>query len=222
MIEQFEPGQLSALLATPAPAAAIVLAARTLVHPGYVPGRWYNLMFGMSSSTNSPAAGNIRTYPFLVTQTITISDMLMRVITASSGGKVQLAIYGSDPATKLPAGAVLANTGDLSTTAGGVVVTGSLVQGAVVLTPGLYWMALNCDTAGGTSQLQFATGAVAWASSLIGTATAANSIIATGTPNFVLSTAATFGSWPNASSLTFSEGNAPIPFAVVKVSAVGS
>lgn len=172
---------------------------------GHVAGRWYLASDAPVAQGGNFTTNNARMLPFVLTETITISDLGARVATLAAGGNFQLAIYASDAATFKPTGNALAATGDISTAATGAVsadITGSNVQ----LTPGLYWMAVCVDaTAGGVAVFQtFATSSPALGY-LIGSTTHANLIGANGSVALHYSVSMTYGTWPDMTSATFTE-----------------
>lgn len=166
-------------------------------HPGYVAGRWYQTHRGTIAAGAAFAGGSIRLVPFILPKPIKISDLGVRITTGASGGNCQLAIYGSDQATKLPTGNALASTGSISTTNTGVVsadITGSDVS----LVPGLLWTAINLDaTAASTAVFQVLAGAHDEGGWLIGSTTQANISGSATVGALVLSFAQTYNTWPD-------------------------
>lgn len=180
-------------------------------HPGYVAGRWYPAV--LATQSVSGVAGNdvIGLIPFRVNRGVTISDLGCSVSTASAGHFVQLAIYGSDPATGLPTGTPLAATGNISVaTTGGV--SGDIVGANVTLAPGLYWMANNHSSS--VSRLIGIIGTWNRTSWLIGSTSLTN--IATNANSIAMLTVVqTFGTWPNLASASFGEFQGASPGGLV-------
>lgn len=188
-------------------------------HPGFVAGRWYFPLSGVTLAAGAAISANsIRMLPFMLKQRITISDLAARVSTTSASGNFQLAIYGSLATTKYPTGNVLAATGNMSTTSSGGV-TADITGADVQLEPGLYWMAINQDNS--TAVYQTIGAGAIHALELIGSATESNFSSASGVPGFYLSFAQTFGTWPDLTGQTMVEGssgaNAMIHFKVASV-----
>ena len=161
-------------------------------HPGFVAGRWYcpvNASLGVAS--NIGASGSIRMLPFVLPLSVTIAALAARVTTLSAGGNFQLAIYASDPATKLPTGPALCSTGNLSTAAA-TVVSGAVTP--VALVPRTYWMAINHDNAVAAYQSMTAQSN---SQALIGSATLANVTGASALAQMIRMFATAFGTWPD-------------------------
>lgn len=146
-------------------------------HPGHVAGRYYAMKRGGSAVAASTLSSNIVSFMIWTLQErITVSELGARVSTTSAGGNFKLAIYASDPITKLPSGAPLGQTGNLST-ATAAWVFGALSGGNLQLEPGTYWVAMMCDNTTALwygwnandfellSKIGHETPATAWASS---------------------------------------------------------
>lgn len=166
-------------------------------HPGYVSGRWYFCMQGTASSAITTGADTIRLTPFILTKPITVSQLGARVGTLSVGGFFQIALYASDPTTKMPTGLSLTSTANMSTTTA-VVVTANVTD--VVLVPGLYWAAVNNNNA--TSVIQSLSTALQISSWLIGSATATDLTSATANTSFYFTVAQAFGTWPDLTAVS--------------------
>lgn len=160
--------------------------------PRYKAGNWYHAFGGSIQSGSALPANSIRLLPFVLLKTITISDLQARVTTAVAASNFQLGIYGSN-SDGIPAGAVLANTGNMSGAAA-TAVQGAISQGNVQLTPGLYWMAINADAA---IAVQTALSAYVLAGALVGSATPANLVGGNTSVSLAWAIAATLGTWPD-------------------------
>lgn len=184
--------------------AAVWVRVDVADHPGYVTGRWYMPVLNAQVASGAAwgTAGVIRFLPFVLKERTTISDLGARIITASSGGNIQLGIYRANAASRLPTGSPVAMTGNISTTSTGSVAA-SCVGGNQTLEPGLCWMAVNADNT--VVALQTLAGTATWASAMIGSATQAN--ISAGNTNTALSLslAQAFGTWPDVSAASFTE-----------------
>lgn len=166
----------------------------------FIANNWY-WAHNLTSAAGAVHSATVTRYvPFYVPYTITISDLGIRVGTTSAGGKVKIGIYANGTNNQ-PNGAVLGNTGDLSTTTAAVV-TGALGAN-LQLTPGYYWFAVQCDNATATlSALSPTTGMGGFT---MGGATAsnlANSVGNSGLQWTATTTYGTFGTNP-----TITEGN---------------
>jgi hypothetical protein len=175
-----------------------------IIHPGYVAGNWY-LPF-ITGAHNSSAAGGANTIvytPTYIPRRITISDLGCLITTASAGGNMKLAIYAHSSSTNRPSGTPLAETGNISTTATGVV-SADITGANVTLEAGMYWFAYWADN--GTSAIKgFLRDSFSYHSALVGSATQANAMNTSGYGIFCLTSSETYGTWPNATSETFTE-----------------
>lgn len=175
-----------------------------LIHPGYVSARWYTPFYrGRSNNGAASSSGTIYYHPIYITRAITISDLGCSISNASAGGNVKLAIYANDPSTCRPTGTPLAETGNISTTSTGLV-SADITGANVTLAAGMYWGAFWMDNTTAIlrciERLDFSI-----MPHLVGSATLANIV---DTSNLVLnglSSAETFGTWPDASGETFTE-----------------
>lgn len=166
--------------------------ALNAIMPRYKAGKWYHAAQGQIQAGSALSANSLRLLPFILLNTITISDLQARVTTAVASSNFQLAIYGSD-ADGIPAGAVLANTGNMSG-ASAAAVQGAISQGNIQLAPGLYWMGVNTDSA---IALQTISSSYVLASGLIGSATPANLAGGNTSVSLIYAITATLGTWPN-------------------------
>lgn len=173
-------------------------------HPGYVAGRWYQPVMGTDPPTSgiNLSSDTIRLVPFYLAQTITISDLGARVITAVASNNFQLAIYAAHATTHYPTGNALAATGNISSAAATSVsadITGANVQ----LVAGYYWAAVNSSSSS-IGLLYTDTGEAIFT---IGSATLDNIVNSNDTAHLMLTIAQTFGTWPDLTAASFTEAN---------------
>ena len=112
-------------------------------HPGYVAGRWYRPFPAATSGSVSPTANQLTALPFVLTKDVTISDLGIRLTTGQSSSHIVLAIYSNNSATHMP-DTLLGQTSALSSTSSGVNLSETLAT-PIVLTAGVYWMAILTD-----------------------------------------------------------------------------
>jgi multisubunit Na+/H+ antiporter MnhE subunit len=172
----------------------------TVVHPGYVAGRFYPCSNSTVAGGTAVTASNIRAMPFTISKPITVSALGARVTTASASGNFQLAIYAHDPAAVAPTGAALCSTASLSTTSA-TALSGAVTS--VTLQPGTYWMAVNQDNS--TAAYQTLAAAATQAGYIAGSTTLATVSSANATATYALSVAQTYGTWPDLTSASFTE-----------------
>jgi hypothetical protein len=158
-------------------------------------------------------SNSIRLVPFMLTKPVIMSDLAAKIGTADAAGLFQLAVYASDPATKLPTGLPLAATADMSAAATGFV-SADIVGSNVAFQPGLYWQAI-CTNSATAAFTVFAT-TMTIANALVGTATLANLGNSTANGALVRALVQTYGTWPDLTSATltesFSNGSAALAF----------
>ena len=186
-----------------------------LIHPGYVAANWYlPVAPGIFSATAAFTANTIYYHPIYITRRVTISDLGCQITTASAGGNLKIAIYANDASTGRPSGTPLAETGSISTTSTGNV-SADITGSNVTLEAGTYWVAFWSDNSTaavrGISRDNLTLGAA------LNGSTTLNGLITTAGYNLrVFSSAETYGTWPNATSETFTEQTglsyAGIPF----------
>lgn len=104
---------------------------------GYVSGRSYHANLNGIIAGAAVTANSARGILLVAKEQVTTRQLGVRVSTAQSGANIQLAIYGSDPATLMPT-TLRANTANMSVAATGPVM-GDLISN-VTLEPGLYWL----------------------------------------------------------------------------------
>lgn len=191
------------------------------VPSAYVAGAWMwaaPLGSAYSGTNANTGIGTIVFYPFVVTGTITISDLGLHVLTLFSGGKAQVGIYANSTSWIGPNGAVLMNSGDISTTT--ATPANAAVTGSPQLTPGVYWVGTNFDNT--TAKVKGFNNNNPSIDIIAGADTfshlSANST-ATGTKITVTST---YGTWPTfANNSSFSYAAATdIPVAAMKIGSV--
>jgi hypothetical protein len=174
---------------------------RTLIGVTYTSGNWYPADLGLTMSTSTAMSTNqIFFMPLMIYFDVTITDIACEVTTAVASSNFQMAIYTSDATTKRPTGAALANTASLS---GATAQTVSYTFGSpVALTAGLYWVAVNSDSA-----LAFRTMAAtqAWTAGIIGSSILTNVLSAN--PRIWFQLAQTFGTWPSVTPAGLTENN---------------
>ncbi|MGN8170498.1 hypothetical protein [Agrobacterium sp. 22117] len=178
---------------------------------GYVSNSYYHGVNGVVSTGAAITGGNVRLHPIIIKERMTLSELGTRVTTAERGKSFQLAIYASDPITKLPTGNALGATGSLSAGTTGVV-TAAISGGNITLNPGMYWVALNTDTTTAVFQAYGANSTIV-ATLLGGTA----SQVSSGTTSSVpyLSVAQAFGTWPDLTGQTFNRGSGSSVYAAI-------
>lgn len=171
---------------------------RTFISDGYVSTHWYPADYGLSVQAGTTLGVNTIIFsPFVIYADVTITDLMAEVTTAVAASNFQIAIYASDPTTKLPIGAALTSTANMS--AATTTTVSSTLASPVTLLAGLYWSAINNDT----SAIGFRTGSAsqAWASAYVGATTMARAMSAN--PGRLYYTLAqTFGTWPTVVTVT--------------------
>lgn len=195
--EEFETNQGGTSKKATAAQIAALASGGTVTAPKYTSGRWYSVYQTHTSQAGAaPASNTIRAIPFLLSKSVTISDLMARITTAAAGGNMQLAIYASDSAGK-PTGNALATTASISMAATG---PGSATLATPVTLPsGLYWAMVAQDN---TTGVVHAPGM----NPLLGLygSTSPSTIASAGPPNQMVINQ-TFGTWPDFTSLTMSE-----------------
>lgn len=171
-------------------------------HAGYAVGRNYNRSPGIVRATGG-AAGNtlIKFIPVVITQTTTVDALISRITTVGTTTGC-MAIYASDQATKYPTGNPLQTTAQIANTSlGGF--TASL-GASLQLAPGLYWIAVMWnDAAVICVACSTSAGDMGW---LIGSTGTVNIINSTNQLNYLSTPIGVYGTWPDMTSVTPSEG----------------
>ncbi len=175
-----------------------------LIHPGYKSANWYTpFYFGSLVNGAGSSSGTIYYFPIYIFRSITVSDLGCHVTASAAGGNVKLAIYAHDTSTNRPSGTPLAETGNISTASTGLV-SADITGANVTLAAGLYWAAFWMDnTSAGLRAIERSSFSVD--TCLVGSATIGNVITSSGFVAKGLTSAETFGAWPNATSETFTE-----------------
>lgn len=173
----------------------------------YVSGMWYlPFYFGTTGSNLTLSANTMVFSPFVVFSPITIKALAVRISTADSGGNLQIAVYAQSTTTGRPTGAPLGYTGSISTTSTGPA-SGS-ASSNFTLMPGIYYAAFNADNSTVTiGAMNSNTG-----QGLSNSSTLSNLISGSNQTNVSLSVSQTFGTWPNVTGDTFTEGNSVLPY----------
>lgn len=178
-------------------------------------GYWYPLAAVPTLAAGSAANANqIRWTPFYLEEATTIAALGTRITTQSAGSNVQMAIYASG-ADGLPTGSALVSTGDVSgatTGAAGGSVTPATLQ------PGLYWFGLNSsDATVAVISLQATVGI--WLAYFTGDSALGNLLNGSNGASLTLSTAQTYGAWPNNPAVTVAtpSGSHRTPFGALQV-----
>ena len=178
---------------------------------GYVSGSYYHGVNAVVSAGAVSGGSTIRLHPIVIKERMTLSELGTRVTTSETGKSFQLAVYASDPATKLPTGNALGSTSSLSAGSTGVM-TAAIQGGGVVLNPGMYWVAFNGDITTAVFQA-YGTNSTFVASLLGGTAAQVSSGSTSSVP--YLTFAQAFGTWPDLTGVTFGRGSASSAYAAI-------
>lgn len=183
--------------------AAVTYAKHAAVRFAYIVGKWYQpdiigtLASGLAVTTNT-----IYFIPFELRAPVTMSDLAARITTGSAGNNCKLGIYAASATTAYPTGNALAVTGNISTTSTGNV-SADITGADVAFTIGRYWAAFWADNSVvGFQNVQLG---MSVSSQIIGSATLANVFASGARSGFVLSSAHTFGSFPDVTSDAFTE-----------------
>lgn len=168
----------------------------------YVSNNWYAPPgIDAIGSAATPTLNTMKLFPFLAHRTFTIKGLCAFVTTGQVGANTQLAIYGSGvgAAASLgnnsPLGAVLSSTASIVSTST-TVISAALGANVVISEGGVYWLAMNSDTATvsymgmGTTSLIASLFGASSASNLFG-----NQVLFAG-----LTFAQAFNTWPTFTS----------------------
>lgn len=179
--------------------AAVWNAVQDDAVAGYVVGRWYLPHPTPNLISNSVGTNFLNFTPFRARRRVTISEVGVRV--TGTGGNLQFAFYAGDEATGKPTGGALSNTNDMSM-AVATTVTGALLAN-VTLEPGrLYYGAQNQSAGGTTTHYR---GCAAF-SGPMGGATFASLFFNTTIMQEGITLAQTYGTWPDVTAASFSNG----------------
>lgn len=113
-----------------------------------VKGATLDRYYGSAVSAYAPTTGaisvnNLRAFPFPVTKSMTLDAIQAEVTTLVGGSNFRLGIYADDG--NCYPGVLLHDTGSLSGATNEVV--NSAISPGLILTPGLYWLAIVADAA---------------------------------------------------------------------------
>jgi hypothetical protein len=183
---------------------AVFDKVESFVTPQIKSANWFQITSPTVGNAGTAIGANTIYYSmFTVYRATTISDLGARVATVQAGQNFKLAIYAHSTSTGLPTGFPVAETGNMSTTTNAVV-TADITGTDVTLQPGHYWAAVWCDHATPT----FTSGAATSSSVMsinAGSATAESIIAANANVTLQVSSAETYGTWPDAGSETYTE-----------------
>jgi len=187
-----------------ASAAQVSEYVARLMHPGYIPGRWYPALETVAGTTLAVATNVIRMYPFRVYHPITITHLGVNVTTLSAGTNIGLAIYAHDPRTGNATGNPLANAAVSCAATGSASAT--IAQTSVTLQPGIYWMAFigssGAFNVAGSGAAQSYLGAF-----LGGGANPTTCCPSSSSANYRHEYSGTYGTWPDLTGGSPSIGN---------------
>lgn len=169
----------------------------------YIANRWYSTSVMATSSGIAFATDLVRLYPFQLRARITVSTLMARVNTVGLGS-FQLAIYANNSATGRPTGAVLARTGDMSSTSLAAV-TADITGADVVLEAGTYWGAVNVDATTAAAAFQTLNANNAGTVALFGAIDPAIAASGAGSSLITLTTPMAYNTWSSMTSAVFTE-----------------
>jgi hypothetical protein len=151
---------------------------------------------------------------------ITISDLGTRVGTGAASQNAQFAVYANNPATNRPTGNALSSTPNVSVASGATFVSGAL-SASVTLegNSGIAaWLATNCSSSTPTFHAAPATNP--WFGQFVGSTSTANLFTSSSATITGLSTAQTFGTWPDVTLASFTNvTSAIVPLLAFKIAA---
>lgn len=186
------------------------------LHPGYVASNWYPVTPDTVGTPTASGLNLIKFIPFILPRPVTISDLGIRITTASAGGNIQLAIYASTTSgARKPTGVALGSTASI-TTATATTVSAVLAGGNITLNEMTeYWGAINADNATVVVQsIAPAGGLFSWLNGSTAMGSIANAA-AVGVNFYQLTQ--TYGTWPDVSASSFAEQqNASSPRLLIK------
>ena len=172
--------------------------------PPYISGRWYPTSALVNAGGAAAAVDTVRLYPFILRQPVTVSDLGTRITTVG-GGSFQLAIYGNNPATMRPTGAVLARTAGMLNTSLAVV-SADITGANVALSAGVvYWGATNVDASSAAAVFQTPGQSAAGVTDLVGALTLATATGAVSGTMLTLTTPMAYDTWSDITGATFTE-----------------
>lgn len=172
--------------------------------PPYIADRWYPTTLSQAAQSGlAVATDTVRLYAFQLRARITVSALMARVTTVGLGS-FQLAIYANNAATGRPTGAVLARTGDMSSTSLAVV-TADITGADVVLEAGVYWGASNVDAASAVAVFQSLSANNAAAANVFGVIDPAIASSSAAFSLVTLTTPMAYNTWSTMTGATFTE-----------------
>lgn len=182
--------------------------------PGFISGNWYPpYLIGAATGGSGGANANLTLALEYLPARLVLSALGVRILTASAGNAM-LGIYSNNPITGRPTGPALAAVTGLSTAASATVTAN--LGANVALDPGFYWTASQMDNATATFTVSVLAGFSV--NSVVGSSTAGN-VAGVINAGIALSTANTYGSFPDLTAASFAEGTASFAALVVKRSA---
>lgn len=184
-------------------AAPFFTPASPVPPPPYLADRFYGTGPMVTSNSAAAASGLVRMYPFELRAQMTVAALMTRVQTVGLGS-FQLAIYANNPATMRPTGAVLARTGDMSTTSLATV-TANITGGNVVLPAGVYWACTNVDATSAVAIFQSINLNQAVVTSIMGALTADTASSSVAQSTVTLTTPMAYNTWSSMTSAVFTE-----------------
>lgn len=178
-----------------------------------------NYYFG-SNDTSTGSAGTVfsttvtKWTPIFIAAPVTISELGMRLSTASGGGNVQFAIYAASASTSLPTGAVLGSTGNVSTTTAPSNLSGALGANVSITAPGVYWIGVQCDNT--TAQFLGRSTNTAVHATLVGVSNVTDLYNTSAGVNGATwaTTGTTYGTWPTNPTVAESQSGAASPLGI--------
>lgn len=138
--------------------ASVLTAARLSafspnLHPGYVPGYWYQTAETVTA-LGTPSDNTLYLYPFTIHHAVSISGLGWKVTTAGTGSGNKGAIWRSVAGRPSGLPVLSQNTAVATTSTDG---QGGTADATVLFTPGTYWIGTAVDTgSGGATMLGIA------------------------------------------------------------------
>lgn len=201
--------------------SAIKTWIKSWVYPnGYVSGNWHlGAMLGTTSVVGLAMSVTVQyMMPFQVFQTITVSDLGIRTTTAGTSN-IQLGLYASGTgATANRPAALLSNTASFVNNGAAGFYSAALGANQQ-LTPGIYWLAVQCNDT--TAILLSGANTGTSFEILMGSSTGAGAIGAATAQTNGVTIPSTFGTWATAVGATFTEQtNARDPLVAFKIASI--
>lgn len=182
--------------------------------PNYAPAWWYSLAPDAALLAGAVlVASTLVLVPCLIRRRVSVQQLGARITTLAAGGNIQLGVYGARAIDNQPTGQAIMRTANIATDAAGAVasavlnVAGSAGAPGIAIDRGLYWFGVNADaSAGGTAIMQVSAAAAAAFAALVGSATQSDISSAAAVASLYRKISATFGTWPDLTSATFTNG----------------